>query len=70
VSVKRRSFRTRFSLSTKSNKIRKKSMPRGNDLLNKPNDAFMAYTTSFKLISVQAITPIGVYNYCQDLSKF
>ncbi|CAG8530238.1 16108_t:CDS:1 [Acaulospora colombiana] len=40
------------------------------DLLNKPNDAFTAYTTSLKLISEQAITPIGVYNYCQDLNKF
>ncbi|RIB13493.1 hypothetical protein C2G38_2040932 [Gigaspora rosea] len=37
------------------------------DLLSKPNDAFMAYTTSLKLIS---ITPVGVYNYCQDLIKF
>ncbi|CAG8721238.1 11481_t:CDS:2, partial [Funneliformis caledonium] len=30
------------------------------DLLNKPNDAFTAYTTSLKLISEQVITPIGL----------
>jgi hypothetical protein len=40
------------------------------DLLNKPNDTFTAYTTSLKLISEQAITPIGVSNYCLDLCKF
>ncbi|CAG8544188.1 10635_t:CDS:2 [Funneliformis mosseae] len=40
------------------------------DLLNKLNDAFTAYTTSFKLISEQVIMPIGVCNYCQELSKF
>ncbi|CAG8514404.1 10040_t:CDS:2 [Ambispora leptoticha] len=40
------------------------------DLLNKSNDVFMAYITSLKLISEQAITLIGVYNYCQDLNKF